>query len=172
MIFAYLAMMIVVAASNYLVQFPINDWLTFGAFTYPISFLVTEITNLYYGPQKARRVVYIGFLLAFVVSIQLATFKIASASCFAFLTAQLLDILIFNRLRSLPWWYAPILASFAASATDTLIFWNLAFYGEPLPILTWSLGDLSVKLGLDVFLLAPFRTFLRTLKQPQCLTEV
>ena len=166
MIFAYFAMMVVVAASNYLVQFPLNDWLTYGAFTYPISFLVTEMTNLYYGPKQARRVVYIGFLLAFAVSIQLATLKIASASCFAFLTAQLLDILIFNKLRSLPWWYGPFFASFCASITDTFLFWNLAFYGESLPILTWALGDLGVKISLDILLLAPFRTFLRAFKQP------
>ncbi len=164
MVLAYLAMMGVVAAANYLVQFPLNEWLTWGAFPYPLSFLITEMTNLYYGPKIARRVVYAGFILAFIISIQLASAKIAFASCFAFLNAQLLDILVFNRLRSLSWWYGPFFASLLASIADTSLFWSLAFYGEQAPVLTWSIGDFGVKLAMDILLLAPFRLGLKKLK--------
>ncbi len=153
-------MIIVVASSNYLVQFPINDWLTWGALPYPISFLVTELTNRFYGPKKARRVVYAGFLLAVILSFWLAPPKIAFASGSAFLISQLLDISIFNRFRQGPWWYAPFFASCLASIVDTAIFWNIAFYGENVPLLTWAIGDFLVKLLLDVVLLLPFRLFL------------
>lgn len=96
-----LFMMIVVATSNYLVQFPINDWLTFGAFTYPISFVITELTNRLHGPKIARQVVYVGFILAVALSIWTSTPRIAAASGFAFLISQLLDIAIFTKLRNL-----------------------------------------------------------------------
>lgn len=152
-----------VAASNYLVQFPINSWLTYGALTYPASFLITELTNRSFGPSIARRVVYAGFVVAVVISVVLSTPKIACASGSAFLIAQLLDISVFNRLRQSTWWKAPLIASACASAVDTAIFFSLAFWGEPLPVLTLALGDFGVKLLLDVLMLSPFRFFTRFL---------
>lgn len=159
---AYLAMMLIVSASNYLVLFPINDWLTWGAFPYPASFLVTEITNRIYGPQKSRQVVYVGFALAVIFSFWLATPKIALASGSAFLISQLLDITVFNRFRQAAWWQAPFFASISASILDTAIFWTIAFFGEPLPILTWAIGDFCVKCALDVAMLTPFRLIIRS----------
>lgn len=158
---AYLAMIVIVASCNYLVQFAINDWLTFGSFTYPFSFLVTELTNRLHGPKVARRVVYIGFLIGVLLSIWLATPKIAFASGTAFLVSQLLDISVFNRLRLKSWWYAPLFASVSASFIDTCIFWNLAFWGESLPYLKWACSDFSIKLLFDLALLMPFRMAIR-----------
>lgn len=159
--FAYLAMMAIVLSCNYLVQFPINDWLTYGSFAYPLSFLVTELTNCFHGPKTARKVVYVGFVLAVVLSIWIATPKIAIASGLAFLVSQLLDISIFNKVRRTSWWYAPLFASVSASFIDTVIFWNLAFWGESLPYLTWAMGDFSMKLLFDLILLLPFRIAIR-----------
>lgn len=154
---AYLSMIVIVASCNYLVQFPINDWLTYGSFTYPFSFFVTELTNRLYGPEKARRVVYIGFALAVVLSIWIATPKIAFASGLAFLVSQLLDISVFNQLRQKTWWLAPLLASISASFIDTSLFWNLAFFGESLPYIQWGICDFFIKVLFDFFLLIPFR---------------
>lgn len=159
--YAYLAMIAVVSASNYLVQFPINDWLTCGAFTYPASFLVTELTNRFYGPKQARKVVYVGFVIAVILSIWLATPKIALASGMAFLVSQLLDIAVFNRLRNGAWWYAPFFASLLASIVDTGMFWSIAFWGEDLPVLTWATGDFGIKFAMDVAMLTPFRMAIR-----------
>lgn len=153
----YIAMIAIVAAANYLVQFPINEWLTWGSLPYPASFLVTELTNRFYGPKVARKVIFIGFVLGVILSIWLATPKIAFASGSAFLVAQLFDISIFNRLRQGSWWIAPFFASFSASLVDASIFWTIAFWGESVPVLTWALGDTSVKLTLDVLMLTPFR---------------
>jgi hypothetical protein len=154
---AILSMIVVIALSNFLVQFPINDWLTWGAFSYPFSFLVTELTNRYYGPQKARFVVYIGFLFGVIVSFVLATPRIAVASGTAFLTAQLLDIVLFNRWRQMGWWQAPLFASMAASFVDTFVFWGIAFGDGSSPWFTWSIGDFLVKIVVDIALLYPFR---------------
>lgn len=159
--YAFLAMTLIVVASNYLVMFPINDWLTWGAFPYPISLLVTELTNRQYGPKKARTVAYWGFFLAVFVSIWLATPKIALASGAAFLVSQLLDISLFNRLRQASWWVAPMIASFAASLIDAAIFWNLAFFGEDVTLLQWAIGDTLIKLLIDVVMLTPFRLAVR-----------
>jgi len=166
----YLAMIVIIAAANYLVQFPINDWLTWGSFPYPASFLVTELTNRIYGPKTARKVVCVGFVLGVILSIGLATPKIALASGSAFLVAQLLDISIFNRLRQGSWWVAPFFASFGASLIDASIFWTIAFWGESVPVLTWALGDTSVKLGLDILMLTPFRLVINKSisKEPIC----
>lgn len=163
---AYLAMALIVAASNYLVQFPINEWLTYGAFTYPASFLITELTNRLFGPKLARQVVYVGFAIAVLLSIGLATPKIALASGSAFLVSQLLDIFVFNKLRKMPWWYGPFFSSFCASIVDTAIFWSIAFYGESLPIVTWAIGDLLVKFSIDILMLTPFRLAMRRMPVP------
>ncbi|WP_420712702.1 queuosine precursor transporter [Ancylobacter sp. SL191] len=129
------AMMAVVAASNVLVQHPVEylglaEVLTWGAFTYPLAFLVNDLTNRRFGPAVARQVVYAGFALAVVLSIWLATPRIALASGSAFLVGQLLDIGVFNRLRRLSWWHAPLAGSLLGSAIDTVLFFSLAFAGD------------------------------------------
>lgn len=161
---AILAMVIIVAASNFLVQFPINAWLTFGAISYPMSFLVTELTNRQLGAQVARRVVYFGFIIGVIVSFYLATPIIALASGTAFLSAQLLDIAVFNRLRQQAWWYAPFFASLAASFLDTCVFWSIAFWEEPL-MFSLACGDFLIKLTMDILMLAPFRLAIRRRQQ-------
>jgi queuosine precursor transporter len=156
---ATLGMVVAIALSNYLVQFEINEWLTWGAFTYPITFLITELTNRFHGPRLARRVVYVGFLFALILSLFLNIPRIALASAYAFLIGQLLDILVFNRLRQKSWWVAPAFSSVAASALDTLIFFSIAFA----PSHSWirlALGDFSVKLLMDILMLLPFRMML------------
>ncbi|MCL2309817.1 MAG: VUT family protein [Proteobacteria bacterium] len=157
---AMLAMAAVVVSSNWLVQFPINDWLTYGAFTYPLAFLVSELTNRRAGPQAARQVAWLGFALAICVSAQLAPVRIAAASGLAFLCAQLLDISVFHRLRRQSWWRAPLIASVLASILDTAIFFSCAFAGTDMPWLTLAAGDLAFKLTMAIFLLMPFRLLL------------
>ena len=122
-------MMAVVALSNYLVQFPVNEWLTWGAFTYPVCYLVSELTNRALGPEQSRKVAWVGFALALVLSLWVATPRIAAASGCAFLLSQLLDIAIFNRLRRQAWWRAPLAGAGIASVIDTAIFFSLAFAG-------------------------------------------
>jgi uncharacterized PurR-regulated membrane protein YhhQ (DUF165 family) len=179
-----------VVLSNILVQHPFAfsigrlnfaDLLTWGAFTYPIAFLVTDVTNRLLGPRSARRVVYLGFALAVVLSVWLAAPRIAIASGTAFLVGQLLDIGIFNGLRERSWWKAPAFSSIAGSTADTLVFFTLAFApalamlgandafaAEPAPLLglfstevprwiSWALGDLAVKLAIAILALLPYR---------------
>jgi uncharacterized PurR-regulated membrane protein YhhQ (DUF165 family) len=160
MVVACIAMVAVVAASNYLVQFPLNDWLTWGAITYPLSFLVTDLTNRAFGPARARQVVYVGFALGVALSIWLADWRIAAASGTAFMVGQLLDISVFDRLRRAAWWQAPLLGSVLGSIVDTALFFSLAFAGTPVPWVTLALGDLAVKLVLAIFFLAPFRALM------------
>jgi uncharacterized PurR-regulated membrane protein YhhQ (DUF165 family) len=191
---AVAAMVAVVAASNILVQFPVGltlggvnlgDILTWGAFTYPVAFLLTDLSNRIFGPQRARLVVVAGFVVAVVLSIWLATPRIAIASGSAFLVAQLLDISVFHRLRNSAWWHAPMFSSLVSSALDTVIFFSLAMapafagidaafgladssLGFPAPLLgvgpeveLWqslALGDFLVKLVMAVLMLAPYRT--------------
>ncbi len=130
------AMIIIVVASNYLVQFPVQvmignynlaDILTWGAFTYPAAFLITDLTNRTFGPSKARSVVIVGFVVAVVLSAFLAPVRIAIASGTAFLVAQMLDVFVFNRLRGGKWWRAPLMSSFIGSSLDTVLFFSLAF---------------------------------------------
>jgi hypothetical protein len=153
-------MVVVVAGSNVAVQYPINDWLTWAAFTYPVAFLVTDLTNRRLGPARAREVAYVGFALAVLLSIVVATPRIALASGSAFVTAQLLDIAVFDRLRRLPWWQAPLASSAIASVWDTAVFFSLAFAGTGLPWLTWAIGDLGAKAAMALLLLLPFRAFM------------
>jgi uncharacterized PurR-regulated membrane protein YhhQ (DUF165 family) len=154
---AVFAMITFTAASNFLVEIPINNWLTWGTFTYPFTFLVSELTNRFYGPRLARRVVYFGFAAAIALSFSLLNRRIALASSIAFLVGQLLDISVFNRLRRQTWWVAPAGASFAASFVDTLIFFSLAFAGTQVPWVTLGLGDFGIKVLMDLGLLLPFR---------------
>ncbi len=160
---ASIAMVLVVTTSNYLVQFPINDWLTWGAIPYPLSYLVTELTSWYHGKKAAKKIVYLGFGIATLFSLFFATPKIAFASSFAFLLSQLLDLSLFSLLIDKKWWKAPFLASILASTIDTFFFWSLAFFGENLPIFTWAIGDLAVKIAIDTALLVPFRILYRPL---------
>ena len=153
---AALAMAAVVLASNILVQFPLNDWLTWGAITYPVAFLVSELVNRAHGPQQARRVAWVGFAVAVAASLVLAPVR-AMASGTAFLLSQWLDISVFDRLRHGTWWRAPLVATLLAAVLDTAVFWSIAFAGTSDPWITWALGDLGVKLGLGVALLLPFR---------------
>jgi hypothetical protein len=154
------AMSIIVAVSNYAVQFPINDWLTFGALTYPVTFLVTDLTNRAFGAAATRRVVYVGFTFAVILSIWLATPRIALASGSAFLIAQLSDVFIFDRLRNRPWWQAPLGSSAIASVLDTTLFFSLAFAGTGVPWQTLAMGDLVAKFTIAACMLIPFRVLL------------
>jgi uncharacterized PurR-regulated membrane protein YhhQ (DUF165 family) len=155
-----IAMAFVVVLSNWAVQFPINDWLTWGAFTYPVVFLVTDLTNRALGPAMARRVAWAGFAVAVLASLALAPWRIALASGVAFIVAQWLDISAFNRLRRMSWWQAPLIGSVIASVIDTALFFFIAFYGSDMDWLMLSAGDLSVKLAMAVLLLAPYRALL------------
>ena len=151
------AMAVVVLASNILVQYPLNDWLTWGAFTYPVAFLVSELANRRHGPQLARRIAWVGFAVAIAASLVLAPARIAAASGLAFLLSQWLDIGVFHRLRSGLWWRAPLVATVAAAVLDTAVFWGIAFAGSDLPWVSWAVGDLGVKLAIGVLMLLPFR---------------
>ena len=154
---AALGMATVVLASNILVQFPLNDWLTWGAITYPVAFLVSELVNRRHGPLHARRVAWVGFAVAVAASLVLAPARIAVASGTAFLLSQWLDISVFDRLRHGTWWRAPLVATLLAAVLDTAVFWSIAFAGTSDPWVTWALGDLAVKLVLGMLLLLPFR---------------
>lgn len=182
---AVLAMAIVVTASNILVQYPINDLLTWGAFSYPVAFLITDLTNRALGPVRARKVVYVGFALAVLLSLYFADPRIAVASGSAFLIAQLLDISIFDRLRKKAWWLAPVASSTIASALDTFVFFWLAFaatgipftlfgvsFGETgVPWQTLALGDYLVKMGVALVMLIPFRLLLSVTKPQFTITK-
>lgn len=155
------AMAIIVTVSNFAVQFPIKvfglgDYLTWGAFTYPFSFFVNELANRRYGPAAARLVVYVGFVVAIVLSALIATPRIAVASGTAFLIAQLLDVFVFDWLRRQTWWRAPFLSAAGGSAVDTAMFFSLAFVGTPVPWVSLAITDFFVKLGFAAALVAPF----------------
>ena len=154
------AMAAVIVLSNFTVQFPINDWLTWGAFTYPLVFLVCDLTNRAIGPAAARRVAWAGFAVAVSVSGLVAPWRIALASGTAFIVSQLLDVLVFNRWRRASWWKAPLIGSQVASVVDTGIFFFLAFAGTSLNWLQLAGGDLVVKAAMAVLLLAPYRALL------------
>ncbi|KPB00865.1 VUT family protein [Ahrensia marina] len=191
-----LAMCAVVVASNFLVQFPVQahlgainlaDLLTWGAFTYPMAFLVTDLTNRRFGKSQARVVVFSGFILAVVLSIWLATPRIAIASGSAFLLAQLLDVSIFDRLRASQWWKAPLISTVLGSILDTILFFGIAFapvfgfldfggqdgslgfavpflgIGAQVPLwISLAVGDFIVKIFVGVAMLFPYRLFVRS----------
>jgi hypothetical protein len=151
------AMVIVIVAANITVQKPINDWLTWGAITYPFAFLVTDLANRFEGAAFARRIVYAGFAIAIGASAWLATPRIAIASGLAFLTAELLDVMIFDRLRQLAWWKPPLVSTLAGSVVDTAVFFSMAFAGTTVPWVTLGIGDFGVKVVLAFLTLIPFR---------------
>ena len=161
---AMAAMGILIVVSNIVVEIPINDWLTWGALTYPVCFLVTDLTNRRLGAQSARRVVYVGFAIGVVMSLVFANERIAIASGSAFLIAQLLDIGIFDRLRRASWWQAPLASSLVGSAVDTALFFSLAFAFTGLPWVTWAVGDIGVKVAVAMVMLVPFRLLMPSLK--------
>jgi len=167
---------VVVLASNYLVQFPIQYYglegiLTYGAFSYPIAFLITDLTNRSYGKLIARKIVYIGFVIGIAFTLffstnfsDLISVRIAIGSGIAFLVAQLLDVKIFDQLRKKQWFVAPLTSSFIGSIVDTFLFFSISFYGTGIPWITLSLGDLAVKILVALLMLIPFRLLLGSLK--------
>jgi len=154
------AMAAVIVLSNVLVQHAINDWLTWGAFSYPLVFLVCDLTNRALGPVAARRVAWVGFAVAVGVSLALAPWRIALASGAAFIFSQAMDIMVFNRWRRASWWKAPLLGSLVASVVDTAVFFFLAFAGSDMNWLMLASGDLAVKAAMAALLLAPYRALL------------
>ena len=157
---AMAAMVAVIVLSNVLVQHEINAWLTWGAFSYPLVFLVSDLSNRGLGPQAARRVAWAGFAVAVGVSLALAPWRIAMASGAAFILSQLFDVAVFNRWRQRSWWKAPLMGSLAASAVDTAVFFFLAFAGSQMDWLQLAAGDLAVKAAMASLLLAPYRALL------------
>jgi len=167
---------VVVLASNYLVQFPFNffgleELLTYGAFSYPIAFLITDLTNRTYGKIIARKIVYIGFAIGILFTIffstnfaELISIRIAFGSGTAFIIAQLLDVQIFDMLRRKKWFIAPLTSSFIGSVVDTFLFFSISFYGTGINWITLSLGDLAVKILIALLMLIPFRLLLITVK--------
>ncbi|CAM2767661.1 VUT family protein [Rariglobus hedericola] len=166
-----LAMAAIVLLSNVLVQYPITDWLTWGAFSYPITYFVTDVCNRWAGPRLARRVAWAGFVTGAIASVSVALgqddpafgLRIAGASGTAFIVSQLLDVAIFNRLRRQSWWKAPLWGSAIASTVDTAIFFSLAFAGTGFDWKLLAAGDLGVKLLMAAALLVPFRALVRRL---------
>ena len=172
-----LFMATVVAVSNYLVQFPIKyfnleNLLTYGAFTYPIAFLITDLSNRRYGKNIAKQIVYLGFGLGVFLTFYFSTnysdlisIRIAIGSGVAFLTAQLIDINIFDRLRQKKWFIAPLTSSFIGSIIDTFLFFSISFYGTGVNWVTLSFGDLFVKIFVSLTMLIPFRFLLSYVKE-------
>ena len=167
---------VVVLTSNYLVQFPIQYYgleeiLTYGAFSYPVAFLITDLANRSYGKVIARKIVYIGFIIGIVFTLffstnfaDLISVRIAIGSGTAFLVAQLLDVQIFDQLKKKKWFVAPLTSSLIGSTIDTFLFFSISFYATGIPWVTLSLGDLAVKVLVALLMLIPFRLLLGTLK--------
>jgi len=171
-----LIMGVVVLSSNYLVQFPIKYYgleeiLTYGAFSYPIAFLITDLANRSYGKVVARKIVYIGFIIGIMFTLLFSTnfadlisVRIAVGSGSAFMVAQLLDVQIFDKLRKKKWFVAPLTSSLIGSTIDTFLFFSISFYATGIPWVTLSLGDLTVKIFVALLMLIPFRLLLGTIK--------
>ena len=167
---------VVVLSSNYLVQFPIKYYgleeiLTYGAFSYPIAFLITDLANRSYGKLAARKIVYTGFIIGISFTLffstnfsDLISVRIAIGSGTAFIVAQLLDVQIFDKLRKKEWFVAPLTSSFIGSLVDTFLFFSISFYGTGVPWVTLSVGDLAVKIFVTLLMLIPFRLLLGTFK--------
>ena len=170
-IFAFF-MASVVALSNYLVQYPVKYFdlqniLTYGAFSYPIAFFITDLSNRRYGKNKAKKIVYLGFSLGVFLTLYFSTnysdlvsIRIAIGSGIAFLTAQLIDVNIFDKLRKRKWFIAPLTSSLLGSAIDTFLFFSISFYGTGINWVTLSLGDLTIKIIIALIMLIPFKILL------------
>ena len=171
-----LLMGFVVLISNFLVQFPVKYYgleniLTYGAFSYPIAFLITDLANRSSGKIIARKIVYFGFAIGLLFTLifstnfsDLISIRIAIGSGTAFIVAQLLDVQVFDRLRRKTWFVAPLFSSLIGSTVDTFLFFSISFYGTEMPWITLSLGDLGVKIFIALIMLVPFRLLLGTLK--------
>ena len=171
-----LVMGFVVLISNFLVQFPVKYYgleniFTYGAFSYPIAFLITDLANRSFGKIIARKIVYFGFTTGVLFTLifstnfsDLISVRIAIGSGTAFIVAQLLDVQVFDRLRRKTWFVAPLFSSLIGSTVDTFLFFSISFYGTGVPWITLSLGDLGVKIFIALIMLIPFRLLLRTLK--------
>ena len=171
-----ITMGLLVIASNYLVQFPVNYFnleqvLTYGAFTYPITFFITDLSNRAYGKIVARKVVYIGFVIGILLTLFISTnfsdmisIRIAIGSGLSFFIAHNIDIKIFDLLRKLHWSVAPLSSSVFGSIIDTFLFFSIAFYGTDVPWLTLALGDLTVKLIIALLMLIPFRILIKNIR--------
>jgi len=171
------SMALVVTASNYLVKFPVNYWglknlLTYGAFSYPVAFLITDLANRRYGKKIAKKIVYLGFGLGLFLTFYFSTnysdlisIRIAIGSGTAFLTAQLIDINIFDKLRKKIWFAAPLVSSLIGSTIDTFLFFSIAFYGTNVNWITLSIGDLLVKILGALIMLIPFRLLLSAIQE-------
>ncbi len=167
---------VIVLSSNYLVQFPVNYYglseiLTYGAFSYPIAFLITDLANRSFGKIIARKIVYFGFLLGIGFTILFSTdfadlisIRIAIGSGTAFIIAQLLDVQIFDNLRRKKWFIAPLTSSIIGSTIDTFLFFSISFFGTGIPWITLAMGDLAVKILVALLMLIPFRLLLKTLR--------
>ena len=170
------SMGLIVLASNFLVQFPVKyyglqDILTYGAFSYPVAFLITDLANRSYGKTAAKKIVYIGFSIGLSFTLLFSTnfadlfsIRIAIGSGTAFIVAQLLDVQIFDKLRNKRWFIAPLGSSVIGSTIDTFLFFSIAFYATGIPWISLSFGDLAVKLAVALLMLLPFRLLLGTLK--------
>ena len=167
----------VVIMSNYLVQFPVNyfglqNLLTYGAFTYPVAFLITDLSNRKYGKNTAKKIVYLGFTLGVLLTLYFSTnysdlisIRIAIGSGTAFLVAQLIDVNVFDRLRNKIWFAAPLISSLIGSTIDTFLFFSISFYGSDISWVTLSLGDLFVKILVALLMLIPFRLLLTHIEE-------
>ena len=170
-------MALVVALSNYLVQFPINylglkNLLTYGALSYPVAFLITDLSNRRYGKNTAKKIVYLGFALGVFITLYFSTnysdlisIRIAIGSGTAFLVAQLIDVNIFDRLRKKIWFAAPLTSSLIGSTIDTFLFFSISFYGTGINWITLSFGDLFVKIFVALMMLIPFRLLLSRIQE-------
>ena len=175
-VFLSLLMGVIVLLSNYLVQFPINKYgleniLTYGAFSYPVAFLVTDLANRSFGKSVAKKIVYFGFTIGVLFTLffstnfeDLISIRIAIGSGTAFIIAQLLDVQIFDRLRKKRWFIAPLTSSLIGSITDTFLFFSISFYGTDMPWVTLAIGDLAVKIIVALIMLIPFRMMFGVLK--------
>ena len=169
-------MAVIISLSNYLVQFPVqyfdlNNLLTYGAFTYPIAFFITDLSNRRFGKKAAKNIVYIGFLLGIILTFYFSTnysdlisIRIAIGSGIAFLTAQLIDVHIFDKLRKKIWFAAPLTSSIIGSTIDTFLFFSIAFYGTGVNWITLSIGDLFVKIFVALLMLIPFKFLINYLQ--------
>jgi uncharacterized integral membrane protein (TIGR00697 family) len=200
-----IAMALIVLASNILVQFLFGNWLTWGAFTYPLAFLITDLMNRLYGPNAARKVVFAGFIVGVICSLigtqiqgefgPLVTLRIAMGSGIAFLTAQLLDVSIFDKMRNGAWWRAPLASTLIGASVDTALFFSIAFSGalsliEPANDVSWAgemlpllgsgpiaplwvslaVADWMVKIGLALLALIPFRLIVLRFREKAALS--
>jgi len=170
-------MAVVVTLSNYLVQFPVNHFnlqnlLTYGAFSYPVAFLITDLSNRRYGKNVAKKIVYLGFSLGVFLTFYFSTnysdivsIRIAIGSGTAFLIAQIIDVYVFDSLRKKKWFIAPLVSSIIGSTVDTFLFFSISFYGTEINWVTLSFGDLSIKMFVAIVMLIPFRLFLSHVKE-------